>query len=47
MHYLEIEAVAVLQKTKFHWLNNNISLLGEKLARKHEEKRRWNNIIAK
>ena len=38
--YLEIKALAVLQKTKFHWLKNDINLLGEKLARQHEQKKR-------
>ena len=36
MCYLEIEALAVLQKTKFN------NLLGEKLARQHEQKKCWN-----
>ena len=40
MRYLEIKA---LSKTKF---NNDVNLLGEKLARQHEQKKRW-NISAK
>ena len=46
VRYLEIEALAVLQKTPLCWLNNDINLLGEKLARQHEQKKRW-NISAK
>ena len=42
VRYLEIEALPVLQKTRLYWLNNDSNLLGEKLARQHEQKKRWN-----
>ena len=44
--YVKIVALAVLQKNKLYWLYNDIKLLGEKLARQHEQKRHW-NISAK
>ena len=46
VRYLEIEALAILQKTKFHWLNNDINLLGEKVARQHEQKLEYQRKIA-
>ena len=35
-----------IKKTTWHWLNNDINLLGEKLPRQHKEKKHW-NISAK